>query len=277
LPPTESIPAGAWIFMGAFVLIALAIYGEQVRRIVVDGGKVRVADFALSELLMSIVFAGFFTMMTINAFQRAGAEKGTVGIDVVLPSSLLFVLFSGAILGFLKYGRRLNPGHLFGVDQTTPLATLGWATGLLFAALPLAGAANAVTVFLLKNQVTPQPLVKLFSEVARNGDYLAVAKILFAGVIVAPICEEFLFRGFFYGVWKRYLGPFGAGFLACALFAAFHASVPALAGLFVLAICLNLAYERTGSLLVPIGMHALFNLVNLVVLFGQAVHTAPLP
>jgi len=89
-------------------------------------------------------------------------------------------------------------------------------------------------------------------------------------VFIQPACEEFLFRGFFYGVWKRFLGPLGGGFLACLLFAAFHGSLAAFAGLFVLAVCLNIAYERTGSLLVPIGRLALFNLTSLLVSYAQA-------
>ena len=36
----------------------------------------------------------------------------------------------------------------------------------------------------------------------------------------------------------------------------------------------RLAYERTGSLLVPIGMHAIFNLTSLVVIYGQAQFNA---
>ncbi len=277
MPPTASIPAAAWVISGLFVALGLFVYARTTGHIGKHGGKVRVGAFALPELLMSFVFAGFFAMMTVNSFQRERTAEAPVSIDVVLPSSLLFVLFSAAILLFLKYGRRLDVRHLFGLDQTTPLAAAGWAAGLLLAALPLAGVANALTLVLLEDQFERQPLVELFSTVARNGDHLAVVKILFAGVIVAPICEEFLFRGFFYGVWKRYLGPLTAGFLSCALFSVFHASIPALAGLFVLAVCLNLAYERTGSLLVPIGMHALFNLVNLLVLFAQAGLTPPPP
>ncbi|MEI9893033.1 MAG: CPBP family intramembrane glutamic endopeptidase [Chthoniobacter sp.] len=71
-------------------------------------------------------------------------------------------------------------------------------------------------------------------------------------------------------MWKHYLGPLSAGIFACVLFAAFHASLSAFGGLLVLAVCLNIAYERTGSLLVPIGMHALFNLTSLLVIYGQA-------
>ncbi len=95
--------------------------------------------------------------------------------------------------------------------------------------------------------------------------------VLLAGVILAPVCEEFLFRGFFYGVAKRYAGAPLSGFLTAALFAAFHASLTSLPGLFVLAVALTLAYERTGSLAVPITMHALFNAMSLGLLYLQSI------
>ena len=104
-----------------------------------------------------------------------------------------------------------------------------------------------------------------------------MTQILFAGVILAPVCEEFLFRGFFYAVGKRYLGPLASGFACALLFAVFHLSVTAFAGLFVLAVCLTLAYELTGSLLVPIGMHALFNFTCLCVVWLQARGFLPSP
>jgi membrane protease YdiL (CAAX protease family) len=223
---------------------------------------------------MSIVFASFFGVTMVLAIRRQDQGEPLVNIDAVLPNSILFIAFTAGIIGFLRY-RGLRLAHVFGFDQLTPLASIGWACGLLFAALPVAGAANALTVMALKDHISPQPLVELFSHVSREHDYMSVTKILVSGVIIQPACEEFLFRGFFYGVWKRYLGAVPSGFLSCLLFAAFHTSLTALAGLFVLAVCLNLAYERTGSLLVPIGMHALFNFVSLLFLYTQAQFPLP--
>ena len=45
------------------------------------------------------------------------------------------------------------------------------------------------------------------------------------------------------------------------------ASMP---GLFVLALCLTLAYEASGSLIVPLVMHAGFNLSQLLYLYWDA-------
>ncbi len=270
MPAPVHIPAATWFFAVA----AICFYARMARRIAADGGKVRTTDLALPELLMSIVFAGFFCMTTVLGIRRHAHEDAVVTIDAVLPNSVLFVAFTAGIAAFLRY-RGLRLAHVFGLDQVTPLAAIGWACGLLFAAMPIAGAANALTILALKNHISPQPLVELFSHVSRQHDYLSVTKILVSGVLVQPACEEFLFRGFFYGVWKRYLGAIPSGFLSCLLFAAFHTSLMALAGLFVLAVCLNLAYERTGSLLVPIGMHALFNFVSLLFLYTQAQFPLP--
>ncbi len=265
-----SIPAASLVFAAVFFAVALSIYTRIAARIARDGGKVRTSGLALPELLMSLVFAGFFGLMMILALRRQDRGELEVSIEAVLPSSFIFIAFTVGILCFLRFVRHLRIAHVFGLDQASPLATLGWACGLILAAFPLAGAANAITLLALHGQADPQPLVGLFSKVARQHDYLSVGKILLSGVIIQPACEEFLFRGFFYGVWKRYLHPLAAGFLACLLFAAFHTSLTAFGGLFVLAVCLNLAYERTGSLLVPIGMHALFNFASLSVLFLQA-------
>ena len=50
------------------------------------------------------------------------------------------------------------------------------------------------------------------------------------------------------------------------LFAAVHAHLPSFAPLFVLGICFAIAYEWSGSLLVSMTMHALFNALALTAL-----------
>ena len=57
--------------------------------------------------------------------------------------------------------------------------------------------------------------------------------------------------------------------LTAVLFALLHANVFSFAGLLLLALFFTIAYEYTGSLLVPIGMHATFNFINLAMLCIQ--------
>lgn len=270
MPASLPNPVVTSLIAALVLAFAVHVYARVVLHLRRVGGQVRTDLLVLPELLMSIVLASFFAMMMVSALQRQAKGGGEVGIETVLPSSLIFLVLALGIVAFLRFGRHLPLRETFGLARVAPLRALGWAAGLLLAAFPLTGVANALTMVVLKDHFTPQPLIELFTHVAQQNDTLSVAKIFFAGVIVAPCCEEFLFRGFFYGVWKRYIGPVWAGAIACTLFAAFHTSLPAFAGLFILAVCLNLAYERTGSLLVPIGMHALFNFSSLVFLYLQA-------
>jgi membrane protease YdiL (CAAX protease family) len=267
------LPAWQVAGFGLWLLLAVAIYGRQIIRIVREGGQVLVDHFDLPELLMSLVFAGFFSFMALGAVQRHGHEETKVDISAVLPNSMLFIAFVVGIAGFMAF-RGIQLRRAFGLNRVSLLAVLGWAIGLLLAAFPLAGIANAITAQVSHGELEPQPLVDLFNKMAHEHNYSAMSKILISAVIIQPACEEFLFRAFFYGVWKRYVGMLAAGFLASLLFAAFHTSLAAFAGLFVLAVCLNIAYERSGSLLVPICMHALFNFTSLFVLYVQ-VQLAP--
>ena len=89
--------------------------------------------------------------------------------------------------------------------------------------------------------------------------------IIFA-VAIAPIVEEFVFRFFIYGVLKRYIGCLLGVILSSLLFGAAHAHLPSLVPLFVLGSCFAIAYEWSGSILVSMTMHSLFNSLTLVAL-----------
>lgn len=109
-------------------------------------------------------------------------------------------------------------------------------------------------------------------------------------VVIAPVAEEFIFRGMLYPFVKqfrwpaltqfvRHLGwPGLAWFLRrrawrllawlgiSFLFALIHWDALAFVPLFLLALILTWLYERSDTLLAPITAHALFNTVNLILL-----------
>ncbi len=85
-------------------------------------------------------------------------------------------------------------------------------------------------------------------------------------VAVAPVVEEFVFRFFFYGVLKRYFGWVASVILSAGLCGAVHAHFPSFVPLFVLGSCFAIAYEWSGSLLVSMTMHSLFNSLTLTAL-----------
>jgi uncharacterized protein len=271
---------GGIISLALFATSAL-VFTRVILRIRRDGGKVRSAGFGISEALAAFVLGSYFclligqTLLTKKDDPASPAVEETASDSIIskqlIPNSAFFIVLASGIALYLKFARGLSLRETFGFDRLSPLKIIGWAAGLVICAFPLIGLAAFLSQAAIPNDdLTPQPLVQLFRDFAHQGNYRAVVAILVAAGVIAPVCEEFLFRGFFYGVGKRFLRPAPAAILTAILFAAFHLNLASLASLFVLAICLTLAYERTGSLLVPISMHALFNFSNLLLIFGQA-------
>ena len=85
-------------------------------------------------------------------------------------------------------------------------------------------------------------------------------------VLLAPIAEEFFFRGLLQTLLVRVLRRRWAAIAVTSIaFGAIHFPQPqAVLALIVLSVLIGFAYERTGSLLPPILIHALFNLKTLV-------------
>ena len=86
-------------------------------------------------------------------------------------------------------------------------------------------------------------------------------------VAVAPVAEEFIFRGMLFPFVKQLGFPKSAWLGVSALFALIHFDAGTFVPLFALALALAWLYEFTDNLLAPIAAHALFNAANLVVLF----------
>jgi membrane protease YdiL (CAAX protease family) len=101
-----------------------------------------------------------------------------------------------------------------------------------------------------------QDTVKLLQT---SQDPVLLSLMAVAAVIAAPLCEEIVFRGYFYSVAKRFAGPWAAGFSSALFFSAAHGSLAALLPLFVFGGLLAWLYEKTGSLWAPIAVHFCFN------------------
>jgi len=102
----------------------------------------------------------------------------------------------------------------------------------------------------------------------RSGDQPTwlVAALWIGAVVIAPAAEECFFRGllqtYFANVFR---GRWAAILTASVAFGLVHISQPhALVALTFLAILLGCLYERTGSILPAIAVHAMFNLKTLV-------------
>lgn len=81
-------------------------------------------------------------------------------------------------------------------------------------------------------------------------------------VVLVPIAEELLFRGILQGELSLRFSRTTRVLVSSVIFAVFHLDLIQGSYVFLAGIILALAYELTGSLLVPIFMHILFNFIG---------------
>lgn len=260
-PPAESFSPFeyAWLALGTLVT------GFVATRIFTPGGaQVDVERYGRGEAVAAVLLGIFFTLMAVAQFTSEPAaikdEPITVRQIVSLQLSLGFFLLM--VLAALRAsGRSLR--LLFGLDRDRYFVIAFIGVILAFTTWPLVSAGALLTKRFAVDPNELQSVVKLFQTSPWG---LKRATIIFSAVVVAPVVEEIFFRGIIYGAAKRYGGLPAAMIFSAALFAFIHGSVPALGGLFVLALGLAIAYEFTGSILAPIVMHATFNASSLALM-----------
>ena len=186
--------------------------------------------------------------------------------NVVLVGTVFMLLIVCAVLTYLRLVRGLDPVELFGLRQMSVRSAFFVALGAIFVAY--------LVIFTVKWFVEQKIYGGNFpdsssQETVQSFEHGSLSFRLIMGVaavIIAPVVEETLFRGFLYGIGKRFTDRWFSAIVVSFLFAAMHQHVGSLVPLFVLALSFTLAYEATGSLLVPIFMHSLFNALNIALL-----------
>ncbi|MGD0197446.1 MAG: CPBP family intramembrane glutamic endopeptidase [Solirubrobacteraceae bacterium] len=127
---------------------------------------------------------------------------------------------------------------------------------------------SALWTDLIKTGASEKYLVK---DVGAHSGIAGVLASCLVLCVIAPFCEEFLFRGFIFGALRNWRGPLVATLITGILFGAVHAgSAPAvdLVPLGVLGMILCGLRQLTGSIYPGIALHAFNNVVALVVNAG---------
>lgn len=87
---------------------------------------------------------------------------------------------------------------------------------------------------------------------------------LLAAVVVAPICEEIFFRGYFFGGLLRGVNVWLATLISALLFTLVHGDIGSALPLFTIGLVLPILRWRTGSLWPGVALHTLNNLIAAV-------------
>ena len=113
--------------------------------------------------------------------------------------------------------------------------------------------------FISSRVLSGYPKQESVQKLAEMQSLNEVLNIACYALVVAPVLEEFLFRGILFRAMKR---PFGVGpalVISGILFGLVHQNVLSFVPLTFLGIILALSYERTGDLRTCILIHAGFN------------------
>src|SRR5215469_9121187 len=245
-----------WLFVSAGVYFALIL---QLSGRTLAGTAGPAKRFGLPEAFLAVGLIFYLLLLISGSSSRASVQLSTRDLLANLLFSVVIVLI---VVTFLQL-RGLDINSLGGFFKISFRRAVGTGVILLFFAYPLISLADVITERFFKAGTSKQGIVELFSGSRTIEQRVMI--IVFA-VAIAPVIEEFLFRFFLYGVIKRYFGRFLGIIVNALLFAAAHTHLPSFMPLFVLGSCFTIAYEWSGSLLVSMTMHSLFNSLTLVVL-----------
>jgi membrane protease YdiL (CAAX protease family) len=217
------------------------------------------------------LFCYSFGLLLIGLFAHAGlsAFKPPDGFGAVLLGSLCFQGVTWALIPVFLRQHQMTWRDAFGLGPRLPRALL-IAVGVILVTLPVVLLLENVSIFALEKfgwQVEEQTPVQLVLDTKSIWGRVYLG--LFA-IVLAPVAEEFIFRGMLYPFVKQLGFPNLALIGVSFLFALIHLDVSKFLPLFALALALTWLYEYTDSLIAPIAGHSLFNATNFALLLWQS-------
>lgn len=222
-------------------------------------------------LAAGVVLAFVSGNLAVELLRRAGVA-GFRTLDDTGSVLLATLSFHGAaILAgilFLKF-HDIGWRDISGLNTMCLPRQLRLVIGVLVATLPVMVGLKFISELALEKigwPVEDQRAVELILAAKSAGLKIYLG---FFAVVLAPLAEEFVFRGLLYSGAKKIGWPKCGAVLAGLLFALVHGSAPVFLPLFVFALALTWLYEKTEGLLAPVVAHSLFNTANLALLCLQ--------
>jgi membrane protease YdiL (CAAX protease family) len=224
------------------------------------------------EIVMQFIalqFLCFFSgKIAIGLLHKSGVTgfKEETDLGNVLIATLCFQGATWMLIPIFLRQHQVRWREAFGLCSGNLKRSLTVAVGVIVAILPVAWLLQGASVTALKKigwPVEDQTAVLLFA--GAKTVWLKIYLGAFA-VVIAPVAEEFIFRGMLFPFVKQLGYPKSAWLGVSALFALIHFDAGTFVPLFAFALALTWLYEKTDNLFAPIAAHSLFNAANLVLL-----------
>jgi membrane protease YdiL (CAAX protease family) len=204
----------------------------------------------------------------------------------VIFTASIITIFTIVFLVRISFARRLKG---FGLSAKTIPKDLLAAFVNLLSIWPLLFLMIILTAFFGKLLFGPQYYIQRHQELEQIKAYPQLPLrilIIISAVVMAPVLEELLFRGLFQTIIRSYLEISNFKFqilkfrvfspvwmsvvISSIIFTTTHQNRAHWPALFILALCLGYAYEKSGSLFRPIFIHAIFNGITIAANLHQA-------
>jgi membrane protease YdiL (CAAX protease family) len=270
----ESLSLAYWVALALLAATLLVAWWRRrgQHRPDLDNPSVT-AGFGDVLLIIGLTLLNGLTYVVGEGGASAGEGKAAVITTAqVVGSSMMQVQFAVLLVLYLRLVRGLSPVTFLGLRSRSFMAVLGWsAGGLLVTGLLMNAAMQGWWHGVLGTsppEDSDQVIVQAFQQSKDVGLRLS---IIVAAGLVAPVVEELVYRGLIYGFARSLIGHWPAALLSSAIFALVHVDAVASLPLFVLALGLATAYDRSRSLWVPVLMHMLFNAWNLAAMLMKPV------
>lgn len=238
------------------------------------GGGIPLWPYRSFDLLGIGFVAGIFALLVLAAAAASSSADLKLNAPALLVNIGFQIVMAGLVVGAMAW--RIRPVDWLGLRWRQ------WPWVLLIAP------ASVVTMWVVFGGLqasgyvewmeslgseTVQETVKLLRE---SSDPLVLGLMAVAAVIVAPVCEEIVFRGYVYPVAKRYAGAWPAALCSALVFSAAHGNLTALLPLFLFGLLLVLLYEKTRSIWAPVAVHFCFNGATVAVQLSARYFDIPL-
>lgn len=214
-------------------------------------------SFVFIQVIAMVMYIGLnYGAGAVNdsaEFERLMAELQTNGTVLSISTISTAVLCSLLVLLAIKLKKGSNIKDYIGLKKVDPKTVFVW-----FGVMIVFIICSDLLTTSLGRPIVPEFMTSVYTSMD------AVWMLWIALIIAAPFFEELFFRGFIYtGLSVSVTGPIGAILITSLLWAFIHGQYDhyEVSIIFFMGLILGTARWKTGSVILPTGLHAFCNLV----------------
>lgn len=263
----ETITATDFIWLAGLILLGCWLLNTSLgTKALTDSPPRRNSMPPYLPLVPLILWFGAVSMTVVLVQKLTPGLQGWQKIftdHLVMSIGAVVTMAAMMFLAHVHFARRLKG---FGLNIRTIAKDFVMAIVNLLAAWPIMMAAITMTMLFAKLFSGQDYQMQRHQQLEMITEYSQLQlriMIVFVAVVIAPLLEEMLFRGFVQTTIRSFLNTKNSAWPAIAASSVFFAIMHADAGhwpaLFILGVCLGYSYEKSGSLFRPIFIHLFFN------------------